>query len=203
MDEFAYDEALKIASSAADIEDKTEKAPVTPGAVLPARELFAALLLEHGMAREALAAYEATLAKEPNRLNATLGAGAAAEKLGNSDKARQHYGAAVVLTDSAEQIRPQIAQARAFMACLPSPSPSPPTVAFAIARCLRPDARTDGLSPCLPLTPSAPGLRLVTLPRCAVAFARGTRHQCWLRHGLRPDNPLHCSMFLQSPIYFE
>ena len=92
------------------------------------------------MAREALAAYEATLAKEPNRLNATLGAGAAAEKLGNSDKARQHYGAAVVLTDSAEQIRPQIAQARAFMACLPSPSPSPPTVAFAIARCLRPDA---------------------------------------------------------------
>jgi hypothetical protein len=56
-----HEEALKLASSAADIEDSTEKAPLTPGAVLPARELFAALLLEQGMAREPLAAYEATV----------------------------------------------------------------------------------------------------------------------------------------------
>jgi hypothetical protein len=55
-------------SAAADAEDKTEKATVTPGPLMPARELYGAMLLERGMAKEALAAFEATLKKEPNRL---------------------------------------------------------------------------------------------------------------------------------------
>ena len=73
-----HDEALKVASNAADTEDRTEKSPVTPGAVLPARELFGAMLLER-MAKEALAAFEATLAKEPNRYNAFAGSARAAD----------------------------------------------------------------------------------------------------------------------------
>src|SRR5206468_976207 len=93
------DEALKALSAAADAEDKTEKHPVTPGVPTPARELYGTMLLERGMAKEALAAFEATLKKEPNRLGATLGAGAAAEKLGDSAKARQHYAAAIALTE--------------------------------------------------------------------------------------------------------
>jgi Tfp pilus assembly protein PilF len=68
------------------------------------------------MAKEALGAFEATLKKEPNRLGATLGAAAAAEKSGDSAKARQHYAAAVALTESADPVRPQIAQARGFVA---------------------------------------------------------------------------------------
>jgi tetratricopeptide (TPR) repeat protein len=111
-----HDEALKAMSAAADAEDKTEKHPVTPGVPTPARELYGAMLLERGMAKEALDAFEATLRKEPNRLGATLGAGAAAEKLGDSAKAQQHYGAAVALTENADPVRPQIAQARAFVA---------------------------------------------------------------------------------------
>jgi hypothetical protein len=67
------------------------------------------------MAREALAAYEATLNKEPHRLNAELGAAAAAEKAGDAAKARAHYAAAVALTQNADPVRPQIAQARAFV----------------------------------------------------------------------------------------
>jgi len=110
-----HEEALKAMSAAADAEDKTEKHPVTPGVPTPARELYGTMLLERGMAKEALAAFEATLKKEPNRLGATLGAGAAAEKSGDSNKARQHYAAAIALSENADPVRPQIAQARAFV----------------------------------------------------------------------------------------
>jgi Tfp pilus assembly protein PilF len=110
-----YDEALKAMSAAADAEDKTEKHPVTPGVPTPARELYGTMLLERGLAKEALAAFEATLKKEPNRLGATLGAAAAAEKPGDAAKAREHYAAAVALTENADPIRPQVAQARAFV----------------------------------------------------------------------------------------
>ena len=60
-----HDDALKAMSAAADAEDKTEKHPVTPGVPKPARELYGVMLLERGMAQEALAAFEATLKKEP------------------------------------------------------------------------------------------------------------------------------------------
>ena len=55
-----YDEALKAMSAAADAEDKTEKHAVTPGPLAPARELYGEMLLDRGMAKEALAAFEAT-----------------------------------------------------------------------------------------------------------------------------------------------
>jgi Flp pilus assembly protein TadD len=89
---------------------------VTPGVPTPARELYGTMLLERGMAKEALAAFEATLKKEPNRLGATLGAGAAAEKSGDSAKARTHYAEAVALTGNADPVRPAIAHARAVAA---------------------------------------------------------------------------------------
>jgi hypothetical protein len=40
----------------------------------------------------------------------------AAEKSGDAAKARAHYAAAVALTQNADPVRPQIAQARAFVA---------------------------------------------------------------------------------------
>src|SRR4029077_538466 len=111
-----YDDALKAMSAAADAEDKTEKHPVTPGVPTPARELYGTMLLERGMAREALVAFEATRKKQPYRLGATLGAAKAAEKVGDTAKARQYYMAAVTLTENADPVRPQIAEARAFVA---------------------------------------------------------------------------------------
>jgi tetratricopeptide (TPR) repeat protein len=83
--------ALQAMSVAADTEDKTEKSVVTPGSLAPARELYGAMLLGRGMAREALAAFEATLAKEPNRFNAIAGAAKAAEALGENTKAKSYY----------------------------------------------------------------------------------------------------------------
>lgn len=109
------DDALRTVSAAADAEDKTEKSPITPGPVTPARELYGRMLLEHGMAKEALAAFEATLKKEPNRLGATLGAAKAADNTGDHAKARLYYAAAIALTDNADPVRPEVAAARAFV----------------------------------------------------------------------------------------
>src|SRR4030095_9066969 len=75
-----HDEALKRMSAAADAEDKTEKHVLTPGPLAPARELYGEMLLDRGMAKEALTAFEATKAKEPNRFNGFLGAAQAAQK---------------------------------------------------------------------------------------------------------------------------
>jgi tetratricopeptide (TPR) repeat protein len=77
-----YADALKAMSLAADAEDKTEKHPVTPGVATPARELYGVMLLERGMAKEALGAFETTLRKEPNRFGAYAGAAKAAENSG-------------------------------------------------------------------------------------------------------------------------
>ncbi len=109
-------EAVAKMSAAADAEDKTEKSPVTPGPLAPARELYGAMLLEQGKAADALAAFEATLRKEPNRLNAILGAAAAALASGDSAKARQYSAAATRQASDASVDRAAVAKARAFLA---------------------------------------------------------------------------------------
>lgn len=111
-----HDKAIRVLNMAAEAEDRTEKATVTPGPLAPARELLGSLLLEHGRAAEALAAFEATLTKEPNRLDATLGVAKSAEMTGDLEKAQQYYARAVTLTESADPVRPEIAYARQFVA---------------------------------------------------------------------------------------
>ena len=109
------DDALKAMSAAADSEDKTEKHPVTPGVLKPARELYGVMLLESGNAKEALAAFEATIKKEPNRLGAYVGAAKAAEKSGESAKAQQYYSKVVAIADAADNSRVEVAEAHTFL----------------------------------------------------------------------------------------
>ena len=101
--------------AAADAEDKTEKHPVTPGVPKPARELYGVMLLERGMAKEALAAVEATLKKEPNRLGAYAGAAKAAAMAGDKAKAREYAQKVVTIAADADQTRTEVAGARAFL----------------------------------------------------------------------------------------
>jgi tetratricopeptide (TPR) repeat protein len=110
------DEALKAISAAADAEDKTEKHAVTPGPLAPARELYGFMLLECGMAKEALAAFEATKAKEPNRYHGFAGAAQAAERLGDKAKAKENYQKLIALVATADADRPEVAAARKFLA---------------------------------------------------------------------------------------
>jgi hypothetical protein len=109
------EEALKAMSAAADAEDKTEKHPVTPGVPKPARELYGVMLLESGMAGEALAAFEATLKKEPNRLGAYVGAATAADKSGDRAKAREYYAKVVAIASDADEARAEVGAARVFL----------------------------------------------------------------------------------------
>src|SRR5256712_2201343 len=67
------DEALKLMRAAADEEDAVEKLPVTPGAIVPAREQLGDLLLETGNAKEALKEFNAALAQTPKRRGALRG----------------------------------------------------------------------------------------------------------------------------------
>jgi tetratricopeptide (TPR) repeat protein len=110
-----HDEALKAMNAAADEEDATEKHPVTPGVPKPARELYGVMLLERGKPKDALTAFEATLKKEPNRLNAYLGAATAAEKAGDKAKARDYYKKAISIAGNADTTRTEVADARAHL----------------------------------------------------------------------------------------
>jgi tetratricopeptide (TPR) repeat protein len=68
--ESEHESALKLMRAAAELEATTEKHPVTPGTVLPAREQLAEMLLEHGRREEALAEVKLVLREAPNRGNA-------------------------------------------------------------------------------------------------------------------------------------
>jgi len=112
-------DALKAMSAAAEAEDKTEKHPVTPGAPKPARELYGVMLLERDMPKESLAAFEAVLKKEPNRLGAYVGAAMAAEKSGDTAKALSHYQKVLAIPGEADNTRTDVADARTFLAKQP------------------------------------------------------------------------------------
>jgi tetratricopeptide (TPR) repeat protein len=108
--------ALARMRQAAALEDQTEKHPVTPGEVLPARELLADMLLQLGRPVEALAAYQATLRQHPNRFNALYGAAVAAERSQQPAQARSYYQQLVQLVPPTGSPRPELAAARAYLA---------------------------------------------------------------------------------------
>ena len=110
-----FDEALAAMSAAADAEDRTEKHPVTPGAPKPARELYGEMLLGRGKAKDAVAAFEAVLKKEPNRLAAYVGAAKAAEKSGDAVKAQDYYRKVVSVAGNADESRAEVANARTHL----------------------------------------------------------------------------------------
>jgi tetratricopeptide (TPR) repeat protein len=109
-------EALTALRAAADHEDRTEKHVVTPGPILPARELLGDLLMELGRPAEAIASYEASIAKEPNRFRGVYGAARAAEQAGDREKARQHYTHLVQQVGAEAADRSELRQAKAFLA---------------------------------------------------------------------------------------
>ena len=67
------DEAQRELRSAADLEDSIDKHPVTPGAVIPAREQLADLLGELGRYADAAMEYETVLKSAPGRKSSARG----------------------------------------------------------------------------------------------------------------------------------
>jgi tetratricopeptide (TPR) repeat protein len=109
------DEGEKLLREAADADDALGKHPVSPGSILPAREILADLLLERGRHREALADYRRCLELNPRRLNSLFGAGRAAELAGEEAVARRHYGELAAMA-AEDATRPEVKQARQFLA---------------------------------------------------------------------------------------
>jgi len=110
------DEAVRLLRAAADLEDTTDKHPVTPGTILPAREQLGDLLLETGQPAQALSSFEAALRDAPNRFNGLYGAARAAELAGDRKKAADYYGQLVKLCEKADGTRPELEQAKVFLA---------------------------------------------------------------------------------------
>ena len=109
------DDALKRLRSAADLDDATEKHPVTPGAVLPAREQLGDLLLELGRPAEAMREFEAALTRAPRRLAAVYGAAKSARLAGNASQASRYYGELLELTAKGEGQRAEVIEAKAYI----------------------------------------------------------------------------------------
>jgi hypothetical protein len=106
-------EAETLMRRAAEMEDATEKAAVTPGPIKPARELLGELLLELKRPADALVEFEATMKKEPNRFRATYGAARAARAAGKSKEAAAHYAKLLEIARAADEpYRPELSEAR-------------------------------------------------------------------------------------------
>jgi len=106
------EEALKLMHSAADLEDSTEKHPVTPGAVIPARELLADMLIELNQPEQALAEIEASLRNSPNRFNAIYGMARAAKMLGDKQRLNTAYAKLIELCGHADVERSELKEAK-------------------------------------------------------------------------------------------
>ncbi len=107
--------AVRSMRAAADLEDTMEKHPVTPGPVLPARELLGELLMELDQPVRALPEFEELLRSSPNRFNAIYGAGRAAELCRDRKKAQERYSQLLQLCGHADAQRLEFQNAQAFL----------------------------------------------------------------------------------------
>ncbi|MFN0149891.1 MAG: tetratricopeptide repeat protein [bacterium] len=110
------DEGVRILREAAALEDSLGKHPVSPGAMLPVRELLAEALLDSGKPDEALTEFQASLAIYPARFNGLYGAARAASKAGREADASRYAAQLLAMTKVGDGSRPEIEEARALIA---------------------------------------------------------------------------------------
>jgi hypothetical protein len=109
------EDALRQMQAAADHEDRTDKHPVTPGVLVPARELLGDMLLDAVQPQPALEAFETTLRGAPNRYQAVAGAARAAELAGDKSKAAQYSAKLVEICQKADTARPELQRAKELL----------------------------------------------------------------------------------------
>jgi len=112
------DEAVRIMSAAADLDDATEKNPVTPGSILPAREQLGELLQVLGRPAAALKEYETSLQRAPRRLAGLYGAAQSARLAGDPVKAGRYFAELVKMTEHGDNTRAELKTARTMEAGL-------------------------------------------------------------------------------------
>jgi tetratricopeptide (TPR) repeat protein len=108
------DEAIRLMTQSADLEDATEKHSVTPGELIPARELLADLYVELHDYDRALEAYKLDLQRHPNRFNGLYGAGYSAERAGKEDEAKRYFETLLEVADPSSA-RTELKYAKTFV----------------------------------------------------------------------------------------
>jgi tetratricopeptide (TPR) repeat protein len=109
-----HEEALSLMRNAADIEDKSEKHIVTPGRIVPARELLGEMLLQLKRPAEALKEFEASQTREPDRFRGLYGTAQAAAQSGDIAKAKRFFARLIDIAGQGEP-RPELVEARKFL----------------------------------------------------------------------------------------
>jgi tetratricopeptide (TPR) repeat protein len=110
------DAAIAAMRQAADLDDASEKNVAMENKLLPIRVLLGELYMQAGMPREALIEFEASDRVMPNRFRTIAGAAAAARAIGSADAAKRYYRALTVLVVGGDGDRPEISEARTFLA---------------------------------------------------------------------------------------
>ena len=111
-----YDDALKAMSAAADAEDKTEKSPVTPGQLMPARELYGYMLLERGHGQGGAGGIRGDLGEGAQPLQYLCRCSEGRSSARRQGKAKAYYQELIALASAGDNDRPVLAEAKAFVA---------------------------------------------------------------------------------------
>ena len=108
------DDAVSLLQRTADAEDILGKHPVSPGALVPAREQLGDLLLKLDRPKEAQREFEAALKIYPGRFRGLYGAALAAEQIGEKEKARRYYAKLTEQTAKADGSRDELGHLREY-----------------------------------------------------------------------------------------
>src|SRR6266536_152403 len=108
------DDAVDLLRRAADAEDILGKHPVSPGALVPAREQLGDLLLKLDRPKEAQREFEAALKIHPGRFRGLYGAAQAAEQAGEKEKAYRYYAKLTEQTAKADGSRSELAELQKY-----------------------------------------------------------------------------------------
>lgn len=109
------DEAVQSMRAAAEAEEASDKHAVTPGNVVPSRELLGEMLLALNRPEQAFAEFERSLKRDPNRFRGIYSAARAAEASGNPRAAREYYGRLWALAANHDTERPELTRAKTYI----------------------------------------------------------------------------------------
>jgi tetratricopeptide (TPR) repeat protein len=109
------DDAVSQMRAAADHDDSVDKLPVTPGPLVPGRELLGEMLLETKQPAAALEAFEASLRSAPERFNSLYGAAHAAQLAGDHEKASAYYTKLLANCPRPTANLPELREAKLFL----------------------------------------------------------------------------------------
>ena len=116
------DGASSMMNEAIAVEDSIYALSQPPYPIIPAHELYGSMLLEANRPADAMKQFVEALKRTPGRPKAIYGLARAAENIGDKQTAMKRYAEFLTLWKNADKDRPEITQAKRFVATLGSSS---------------------------------------------------------------------------------